>query len=560
MICNEQRARDLAPTLAGVGFEVGDPAAAADRARALQAPAVHRRTLATEQDLPAFRAPDGTEVFLAAVAAGDASWVPEFEGGQQPPAAGLLTRVDHVNLAQPWQCFDEAVLFYSSVLGLTSETSQDVPALNGLVRSQVVRAEGGDVRLALNVAPLVWDHRGSFPQHVAFATDDVVTVARNAIARGLIPLAIPLNYYDDLRARFDLPPDQVRLFAELGLLYDRDGAGDFTHFYTATVGGVFLEVVQRRGGYDGDTGAPNLQRPARAAARGAGAGVHREDRNRGRAAQRQRPRAGGPAPAEGDASPADVFLTENSPAMSSVERAGLFAPLDEEALAPIPEQYRPASGLWTGFAARSTVLVYNTDLVQESELPDSILDLAEPEWAGRISFSPTGADFQAIVSAVLLLEGEEATAAWLDGLKANGTVYDGNNVVLESVNAGESDLGIIYHYYWYRDQAESGEVSDNTQLYFFGNQDPGAFVSVSGAGVLKSAEHPDEAQQFVAFLTSEEGQQLLADSYALEYPLNPAVQLEPPVKPFDELEPPVVPISDLDGEKVVEMMTEAGFL
>jgi len=256
VICNEQRARDLPPTLAGVGFEVRDPAAAADRARSLQAPAVHRRTLATEQDLPAFRAPDGTEVFLAAVAAGDASWVPEFEGGQQPPAAGLLTRVDHVNLTQPWQCFDEAVLFYSSVLGLASEASQDVPALNGLVRSQVVRAEGRDVRLALNVAPLAWDHRGPFPQHVAFATDDVVTVARNAIARGLIPLAIPLNYYDDLRARFDLPPDQVRLFAELGLLYDRDGAGDFTHFYTATVGGVFLEIVQRRGGYDG-YGAPN---------------------------------------------------------------------------------------------------------------------------------------------------------------------------------------------------------------------------------------------------------------------------------------------------------------
>ncbi len=263
---------------------------------------------------------------------------------------------------------------------------------------------------------------------------------------------------------------------------------------------------------------------------------------------------------EGDASPADVFLTENSPTMSSVERAGLFAPLDEEALAPIPEQYRPASGLWTGFAARSTVLVYNTDLVQESELPDSILELADPEWRGRISFSPTGADFQAIVSAVLDLEGEEATTAWLAGLKANGTVYDGNNVVLESVNAGESDLGIIYHYYWYRDQAEAGEVSDNTQLYFFGNQDPGAFVSVSGAGVLKSAEHPDEAQQFVAYLTSEEGQQQLAESYALEYPLNPAVQLEEPVKPFDELQPPDVQVSDLDGDRVVEMMTEAGFL
>jgi len=263
---------------------------------------------------------------------------------------------------------------------------------------------------------------------------------------------------------------------------------------------------------------------------------------------------------EGEASPADVFLTENSPAMSSVEAAGLFAPLDDATVAGIPEQYRPTSGLWTGFAARSTVLVYNTDQVDESELPDSLLDLADPEWAGRISFSPTGADFQAIVAAVLALEGEDATRAWLEGLEANGTVYDGNNVVLESVNSGESEIGIIYHYYWYRDQAESGDVSDHSALYFFGDQDPGAFVSVSGAGVLASSDDADEAEQFVAYLTSEEGQQKLADSYALEYPLDPSVRLDPPVKPFAELQPPVVNVSDLDGATVVDLMTEVGFL
>jgi iron(III) transport system substrate-binding protein len=263
---------------------------------------------------------------------------------------------------------------------------------------------------------------------------------------------------------------------------------------------------------------------------------------------------------EGDASPADVFLTENSPAMSQVERAGLFTELPESVLSPIPEQYRPVSGLWTGFVARSTVLVYNTDLVDPAELPLSILDLAEPEWDGRISFSPTGADFQAIVAGVLELEGEDATRAWLEGIKANGTVYDGNNVVLESVNAGESEVGIIYHYYWYRDQAESGEVSDNSELYFFGSQDPGAFVSVSGAGILASSDKQDDAEKFLEFLTGEVGQQALADSYALEYPLNPAVELAPPVKPLSELQPPVVNVSDLDGETVVELMTEVGFL
>ncbi|KRC52724.1 MULTISPECIES: iron ABC transporter substrate-binding protein [unclassified Nocardioides] len=263
---------------------------------------------------------------------------------------------------------------------------------------------------------------------------------------------------------------------------------------------------------------------------------------------------------EGKASPADVFLTENSPAMSQVEAAGLFSKLPSDILDVIPAQYRPRSGLWTGFVARSTTLVYNTDQVEESDLPASILDLAKPEWKGRISFSPTGADFQAIVAGMLDLEGEQTTKAWLEGIKANGKVYDGNNLVLEAVNSGEVEVGIVYHYYWERDHKESGDVSDHSSQYYFGNQDPGAFVSVSGAGVLASSDMKTEAEKFVEFLVNEKGQQVLADSYALEYPLNPAVQLEGVAKPFDELQPPDVNVSDLDAKKVVDLMTEVGFL
>jgi iron(III) transport system substrate-binding protein len=263
---------------------------------------------------------------------------------------------------------------------------------------------------------------------------------------------------------------------------------------------------------------------------------------------------------EGDASDADVFLTENSPAMSQVEQAGLFAELPADILDVIPEMYRPASGLWTGFVARSTVLVYNTDLIEESELPASIMELAEPEWAGRLSFSPTGADFQAIVAAILELEGAEATRAWLEGIKENGTAYDGNNVVLDSVNSGESEVGIVYHYYWERDREEGGDVHGNSAQHYFADQDPGAFVSVSGAGILESSDMKDEAEEFMEFLVGKKGQQIIADSYALEYPLNPEITLEQGVKPFSELEPPVVNVSDLDSEAVVDLMTEVGFL
>src|SRR5437763_3287326 len=123
--------------------------------------------------------------------------------------------------------------------------------------------------------------------------------------------------------------------------------------------------------------------------------------------------------AEGDKSPADVFLTENSPAMAAVERAGLFADLDADTINQVPAQYRPASGKWTGVAARTTVFVYNKAKLQLDQLPKSLIDLQQPAWTGRWGAPPTKADFQAIVAALLQLKGETATAQWLAGMKAN---------------------------------------------------------------------------------------------------------------------------------------------
>jgi len=263
---------------------------------------------------------------------------------------------------------------------------------------------------------------------------------------------------------------------------------------------------------------------------------------------------------EGKDSPADVFLTENSPAMSIVDNAGLFAELPAAAYATIPEQYVPADKKWTGFLARSTVAMYNTDSMTDADMPASILDFAKPEWKGRVAFSPTGADFQAIVSAVLELEGEEATAAWLKGLKDNGVIVQNNLVVMQSVDSGEVDAGIAYSYYWYRDRAENGSDSDSSALHFFGNQDPGAFLSISGAGILASSEHKAAAEEFITWLTGTEAQQAMAESYALEYPLNPDAGLSPDVKPFDELEPPDVDVASLNGPQVTDLMTAAGLL
>ncbi len=263
---------------------------------------------------------------------------------------------------------------------------------------------------------------------------------------------------------------------------------------------------------------------------------------------------------EGDASRADVFLTENSPAISLVENAGLLAPVDQATLDLVPEQYRPSSGLWTGIAARSTVFVYNPELLDESELPVSLMDLQDEQWQGRWGAAPGGADFQAIVSAVLELEGADATAAWLDGMQQNAEIYQNNIATMKAVNAGEVPGGVIYHYYWFRDQDGTQENSGNTELHYFGNQDPGAFVSVSGGGVLKSSAHQDEAQQFLAFLAGEAGQQILGEGYSFEYPVASDVPAKSPLPALDTLDAPVIDPSTLNGPEVIDLMTEAGLL
>ncbi len=261
VILNEQYAREQSPHLAAVGFDVADVGAAVARAGELKAPKVHRRTYASELPLEAVAAPDATEIFLCAVpTGGEAPWVAEFERGD-PPAGELITAVDHVNLAQPWQNFDEAVLFYTSVLGLDAAQTTEIAGPRGLVRSQVMKTADGKIRLPLNVAPALSE--AGLPQHIAFGCSDVVAVARAARDRGLEFLPVPDNYYDDLTARFGLADAQVEQLKSLDLLYDRDGDGEFLHFYTRTVGEIFLEVVERRGGYQG-YGAANA--PIRLAA------------------------------------------------------------------------------------------------------------------------------------------------------------------------------------------------------------------------------------------------------------------------------------------------------
>jgi 4-hydroxyphenylpyruvate dioxygenase len=245
VVLNEQQARDQVPHVAAIGLQVPDAEATSRRAAELMAPVAYRRTYAAEQPFGAAVAPDGTEMFWSS----EPAWVAEFERGA-PQGPSPVATIDHVNLTQPWQTAEDAVLFLTSVFGLSAGEPAEVPGPTGLVRSQVMHNADKSVRLPLNVAPHILDGAG-LPQHIAFSCTDVLALARAAQAAGLQFLAIPDNYYDYLSGRFGLAEDTVAELRELNLLYDRSPHGHFIHFYTRTVGTVFLEFVQRFGAYDG---------------------------------------------------------------------------------------------------------------------------------------------------------------------------------------------------------------------------------------------------------------------------------------------------------------------
>ena len=275
LIVNEAAPTDSTPTVAAIGVPVESSDAAARRAEQLLAPPVPRVTGADEVLLPAVRAPDSTEVyFCEAHPDGPPTWRREFGDGQveSGPHSDLsdagIVEIDHLALAQPWQHFDEAVLFYRSMLGLEPDESVDVPDPNGLVRSQVMASASGGIRLAFNVLPTSLSvgsqgpaHRNT--EHIAFRSDDLLETARVLRSRGLETLEIPDNYYADVRARFGLETSRIEEMREANILFDRDGSGTFMQLYTRAIGNIFFEVVQRTDGYSG-FGAANA--PIRRAA------------------------------------------------------------------------------------------------------------------------------------------------------------------------------------------------------------------------------------------------------------------------------------------------------
>ncbi len=264
---------------------------------------------------------------------------------------------------------------------------------------------------------------------------------------------------------------------------------------------------------------------------------------------------------EGGNSPADVFWAQDPGALGAVAEEGLLGPLPESVLALVPERFHDDAGRWTGVSGRVRVIAYNTDAVSEDDVPDRIDDVADPRWRGKIGIAPPNASFQAFVSAMRLSRGDEATREWLDAVKENEPrFYENNIAILEALAEGEIEIGLVNHYYLSLIKAENPDAP--VANHFLAPGDDGALISVAGAGVIEGADKQADAERFVEFLLSEDGQRFYAEeAEEAEYPLIAGVEPREGLPPLDSLEGPDVQLSELGAEleTTLEMLAEAGY-
>jgi len=261
---------------------------------------------------------------------------------------------------------------------------------------------------------------------------------------------------------------------------------------------------------------------------------------------------------EGDRSPADVFLSQSPGAIGHLAGNDRLQALPQDILDRVESRFRDQDGLWVGLSGRVRVLAYNTAEVDEDELPDSVFDLTDPEFEGRVAVPPSNGSFQDFVTAMRALEGDDRTLDWLKGMAANDApVYANNNAIVQAVGRGEVPMGLVNHYYGYRAKEENPDLA--VENHIFPDGDVGALLLETAVGILDGADERDEARQFVEFLLEEEAQTFFSEE-TFEYPLAGGVEPAADLLPLDEIVTAEVSLSDLEGglRRTQELIRESG--
>ena len=256
---------------------------------------------------------------------------------------------------------------------------------------------------------------------------------------------------------------------------------------------------------------------------------------------------------EGEGSPADVFYSVNAGALGALADAGRTQALPDDVAEKVRSEFRTEQ--WVGTSGRARTVPYNTDEFDESDLPDDIMAYPE-EFPGDLGWAPSYGSCQAFVTAMRLVEGEEATREWLEAMVESGaTAYPDEFRTCQEIADGAIDAAFTNHYYIQRVLDGNPNAPIATA---FTEGDAGAMFNVAGAAVVDTASDADLAANFVRHLLSAEAQDYFARS-TFEYPLIPEVEPIGDLPTIDELDVPDIDLAELSNlEPTIDLMRDAG--
>jgi iron(III) transport system substrate-binding protein len=262
---------------------------------------------------------------------------------------------------------------------------------------------------------------------------------------------------------------------------------------------------------------------------------------------------------EGDNSPADIYYGQDAGALGALAQAGRFNVLPQDILDMVEPRFRSPEGLWTGTSARARTVIYNTDNLSEADLPDDIFGFCAPEWRGRLGWAPTNGSFQAFVTALRVVEGEDRAREWLTCIQANEpAVFSGNAPIVEAVARGEIDAGFVNHYYLFQFLKENPDFP--ARNYHPRSGGVGAMTNVAGVGIINTTDNPEAAEAFVRFLLQPSSQEYF-NTETNEYPLSADIPLNPVLIPLSNINTPDLDLSNLsDLEGTLQLLQELGIL
>lgn len=260
---------------------------------------------------------------------------------------------------------------------------------------------------------------------------------------------------------------------------------------------------------------------------------------------------------EGDRSPADIFLSQSPGAVQYLHERGRLAPLPDSILEQVGEGDHAEDGTWVALTGRVRTLVYNTELVDEADLPGSVLDLVDPRYEGMLGVAPGNASFQDFVTGMRGAFGDEDTLEFLEGIVANDpTTYPNNISILDAVNRGEIPMGLINHYYWF--EAAEDDPGQPSALHFFDEGDLGSMLLVTAASVMDTSDQKDDAERLIEYLLGETAQRYFAEE-TVEYPLAAGVEPIEGLFPLEEIVSARVDLEELGSlDRTLELIDESG--